>query len=183
MSIRDEINNRIAEGRLFRLTPLFSSDGKERTVLMSEEINRLVTGPWEEGPMGNRCSGLRAELENFVSGAPISVCWIPFEANGNHQLGRLDKIEDGVWDYRSTNPPPGLRVFCRFAEKDVLVAFTCSPRSVHVSWLDRLPLLGRQSREWKRAILECRAEWAKLFPAYQPISGGSIDDYISNPVV
>jgi hypothetical protein len=43
MSIRVEINNRIAEGRLFRLRPHVQSDPNERTVLMSSEIHQLVS--------------------------------------------------------------------------------------------------------------------------------------------
>jgi hypothetical protein len=96
-------------------------------------------------------------------------------------MGRLDA--DEVWDLRSQAPPPGLRVFCRFAEKDVLVALTCSPRSVPVPWLNRLPLLGRSSREWRDAIVGCRREWNVLFPAHQPLSGVDLSDYISNAVL
>ncbi len=183
MSIRDEINYRIDEGRLFRLEPRIVGDAKERTVLMSMEINLMVNGPWSDGPMGNRCAILRAELENFVSGEPITVCWNPFRANDTHQMGRLDKVEDEIWDYRSVHPSPGLRIFCRFAEKDVLVALTCSPRSVQVSWLSRLPLLRGSSSEWKIAKRECRAEWAKLFPAYSPMTGENVNDYITNAVL
>ncbi len=158
-------------------------DAKTRTVLMSYEINSMVNGPWPDGPMGNRCARLRAELENFVSGEPITVCWNPFEARDTHQMGRLDKVADEIWDYRSVDPKPGLRIFCRFAERDVLVALTCSPRSVPVSWLPRLPLLKGVSNEWKIAKRECRAEWAKLFPTYAPISGEHVNDYITNAVL
>ena len=143
----------------------------------------MVNGPWESGPSGNRCARLRADLENFVSGAPITVCWEPFKGRKIHQIGRLDKVEEEVWDYRCNDPEPGLRIFCRFAENDVLVALTCSPRSVPVSWLARMPLLGRNSREWKLAKKECCAEWRKLFPAYPPLTGENVDDYISNAIL
>ncbi len=65
MSIRVEINNRIAEGGLFRLRPHVQSDPNERTVLMSSEIHEQVSGPWPDGPMGVRCGYLRADLESF----------------------------------------------------------------------------------------------------------------------
>jgi hypothetical protein len=153
MSIRNEINARIAENRLFLLKPLNEKDNKRRTVLMSNEINQLVTGPWVDGPMGARCARLRADLENLVTAEDIIVCWEPFEAR-NEQIGRLCPVRDEVWDLRSQDPKPGLRIFFRFAEKDVFVALTCAPRSVPVSWLHRLPLLGQESREWRNAIVE-----------------------------
>jgi len=182
MSIRVEINNRIAERRLFRLRPHVRSDPNERTVLMSSEIHELVSGPWPDGPMGIRCGYLRADLESFVANDVMTVCWDPFKAR-DAKIGRLCPIADEVWDLRSQAPPPGLRVFCRFAEKDVLVALTCRPRSVPVPWLNKLPLLGSNSREWRHAIVECRREWNVLFPAHQPLSGVDLSDYISNAVL
>lgn len=152
-------------------------------VLMSAEIDTMVNGAWESSIAGNRCAIVRANLENFVSGEPIKVCWEPFEADDKHQMGRLDPVRDGVWDYRHVDPKPGLRIFCRFAEKDVLIALTCSPRSIPVSWLPRLPLGIWNSREWKLAIRECKAEWNKLFPTYPPLIGESVDDYLTNAVL
>jgi hypothetical protein len=182
MSIRDEINARIEERRLFRLKPLNEKDEKRRTVLMSEEINGMVSGPWPDGPMGLRCTRLRADLENVVTAEFITVCWDPFKAR-NEQIGRLDPVEDEVWDLRSQKPKPALRAFFRFAEKDILVVLTCSPRWVPVSWLRRLPLLGRETREWRRAIVECRSEWRKLFPAHEPISGTDINVYLTGAIL
>ena len=65
-------------------------------------------------------SGVLGSVRNDV----MTVCWDPFKAR-DAKIGRLYPIADEVWDLRSQAPPPGLRVFCRFAEKDVLVALTC----------------------------------------------------------
>jgi hypothetical protein len=182
MSIRIEIKRRIAEGRLFRLRPHVGSDPNERIVLMSSEIHNLVSGPWPDGPMGVRCGYLRADLESFVANDVMTVSWSSFEAR-DAKMGRLHPLADEVWDLRSQAPPPGLRVFCRFAEKDVLVALTCSPRSVPVPWLDRIPLLRRNSRAWRDPVVGCRREWDVLFPAHQPLVGVNLNDYISNAVL
>ena len=147
---------------------------------MSVELTEMVSGPWDDNQMGERCGRLRADLENFVTGAMMTVAWDPYEAT-DAQIGRLDPIGDEVWDFRCQEPSPGLRVFCRFAEKDVLVAMTCYPRSIPVPWLDRWPLKDKR-RRWRTAIVECRSEWTKLFPAYQPFTGGHLDDYLSNAV-
>jgi hypothetical protein len=182
MSIRHEINARIEEGRLFCLKPLNDKDHKRRTVLMSVEINTMVSGPWPDGPIGTRCARLRADLENIITAENLTVCWEPFEGR-NEQIGRQKPIKDEVWDLRSRKPKPGLRAFFRFAEKDVLIFLTCSPRSVPVSWLNRLPLLGRESREWRNAIVECRNEWKKLFPTYEPIGGSDINVYLTGAIL
>jgi hypothetical protein len=182
MSIRDEINARIEEGRLFRLKPINAKDGQRRTVLLSEEVNGIVSGPWPDGPTGCRCGRLRADLENLITAEFITVCWDPFKAR-NEQIGRLHRVEDEVWDLRSQKPKPGLRAFFRFAEKDVFVVLTIAPRSVPVSWLSRLPLLRGESREWRNAILECRTEWKKLFPAHEPIHGANINVYLTGAIL
>jgi hypothetical protein len=97
-------------------------------------------------------------------------------------MGRLDPTKDSVFDIRS-NERPGVRVFCRFAEKDVLVAFTCAPRSVEISWLDKIPLGDRYSREWKRGVFECKQKWSEIFPAHEPVKGDDLSDYLSKAVL
>jgi hypothetical protein len=177
MSIREQINARIAEGRLFPLKPLNEKDNKRRTVLMSLEISELVMDPWPPaGPMGARCARLRADLESLITAENVTVFWKPHKGR-TEQIGRLCPVSDEVWDLRSQDPSPGLRVFFRFAEKDVFVALTCAPRSVPVPWLPRLPLLDE--REWRRAIVTCRSQWRILFPAHEPISGSSPDAYLT----
>jgi hypothetical protein len=180
MSISDEISARIKEGRLFRLKPINDKDDQRRTVLMSKDVNGIVSGPWADGPIGFRCSRLRADLENLITAEFITVCWDPFK---NEQIGRLHRVDDEVWDLRSQKPKPGLRAFFRFAEKDVFVVLTIVPRSIPVSWLSRLPLLGRESREWRNALLECHTEWKKLFPAYEPIHGANINVYLTGAIL
>lgn len=182
MSITNEINRRIAEGRLFRLEPSIPGDPEIRTVLVSVEMNDLLIGRWQTETMRRRCGRLRADLESFVIGERVTVCWEPFQAR-NAKIGRLHPIEDEVWDLRSQDPKLELRVFFRFALRDVLVALTCSPRSVEVPWLRRAPLKDRASSEWKSALVECKAEWNKLFPAHDPHSGDDIHGYISSNVV
>jgi hypothetical protein len=184
MSIRDAIDNLLDEkpARLFKLKPLNEKDSKRRTVLMSQEIANLVYGPWPDGRMGNRCARLRGDLENLITAKNIAVCWEPFEGR-DEQIGRLYPVRDEVWDLRSQDPHPGLRVFFRFAEKDTFVALNCSPRSVEVSWLNRIPLLGRTSRQWRNAMVECRAEWRRLFPTYDAHTGSNVNEYLTGGTV
>jgi len=177
MSIRSEWQKQVAEGELFRLSP-FPGDPSRRTVVASREVNNLVSGEWEEGAEGNRRARLLATLQNIVAGRRIVVCMTPFKAR-IAILGRLDPIEESIWDIRCQDKP-ALRVFCRFLEKDVLFALECRPRSIKVDWLNWLPLGDRHSKEWERAIASTKRQWSMHFPAAQFVSGDNLDDYVSN---
>jgi putative component of toxin-antitoxin plasmid stabilization module len=176
MSIREEWQKHVANCTLFEVKPL-DGDPSARTVLMSKEIQGLVEGPWE-GEQGKRCAKLLATLQSIVVGAHLVVNLDPYSAR-EARMGRLHPIEDGIWDIRSRDKP-GLRVFCAFLERDVMVTFICSPRSVSVSWLHRLPLGIGNSIEWENAIKATKREWAKLFPANTPVTGDNLNEYLSN---
>jgi len=177
MSIRDSIAFWVGEGRLHELKLVFESDQIQRTMIISDEIYQLLNGPWGDGAWERRCGFLKGTLETFVRGQEIGVCLKPYKA-AKAYMGRLDEPEDEVWDIRSIDPNPGVRIFGRFAEIDVFVGLIWSPRSVKIPASQRLPLGPRDSVEWKTAILECKSEWRKLFPSYQPIHGEEIYEYI-----
>jgi hypothetical protein len=181
MSIRQEWMRHVRDGTLFRLGFLVPGRPEKRTLLMSQEINTLVSGPWSSDLMEDRCYRLRANLESILAGDRLTVCWEPYEGEPRHQIGRLAEPEEEIWDIRSVDKP-GLRTLFRFAELDVLVAFTCSPRSVPIPWMNRLPLLGRKSKDWKRAKAETKRQWGILFPAHEPHKGNHLSDYLSNAI-
>jgi hypothetical protein len=169
MSMRELWTKRVRDGELFKLGFMIPGGGPERrTVLLSPEMNKLVCGPWENSDTGARFARLRAELENILAGERLVVCWTPGKGRHNHQIGRLDPPEDNIFDIRSLDPSPGLRVIFHFAEKDVLFTHSCYPRSRSVSWFDSMPLLDRRSKHWSRAIKDSKQNWSMLFPKYDP---------------
>jgi hypothetical protein len=169
MSLRDEIGHRLREGRLFKLLPMLDGDRVERTMLVSEEVHAAVNGPWDSAD-ADRMARLRADLDNFTEGAAISISQEPFRKPKTTYLARTHPPEDEVWDIRSRDPKPGIRVLGRFAEKDVFIALV---------WNHREALGGPGSKEWRDFIERCKAEWRRLFPTYPPHSGRRIDDYVS----
>lgn len=181
MSINDLIEHWISEERLWRLEPTLESDPVDRCLLISSEIKQLIDGPWPDKEWEKRCNYLRAELESFVKGEEVRLCLEPYEADTAF-MGRLFKPSDEVWDIRSRRMRPSLRVFGRFARRDLFVAFFWSPRSLQLPYSQRLPLGDRDSEEWRLAIKETKAEWRKLFPSFNPIHGESHDIYASNAV-
>lgn len=155
-----------------------NNDRSGRTVLMTDEVSRLVSEPWGEGDEAIRRAILVQSLQNFVSGRRLVVCMEPFDARNAH-VGRLGPIEDSVFDIRCQESP-ALRIFCRVVEKNVLLAVTCRPRSKELPWLNWLPLGDRHSKEWKLAVQTVSREWPKYFPAHGPICGDDLNDYFSN---
>ena len=183
MSIRELWKKRVDDGELFRLKFLIPGSSERRTILLSPEMNELISEPWADTEMGMRCARLRAQLEDILAGEKQVVCWEPGKARDHHQIGRLEPLDDNVFDIRSVCPPPALRIIFHFAEKDVLVTHLCSPRSVPIPWLHRISLSGRSSKAWRNAIKESNAQWSTLFPRHSPHSGVQIDDYLSNAVL
>ena len=160
MSIESEIGARVSEGRLILLRPLAPGTGMTRVLLMTEMVRDALDGPWSSTDDEDRFSRLRADLEHFATGRFIDP----------NYLKRMKKTEE-VWTIRSVRPRPSLRVFGRFAMRDVLVA---------THHRDRKTLGGFISREWRREIRYCKAQWRTLFPSYEPLSGEDINDYVSN---
>jgi hypothetical protein len=182
MSIRDSITVRIEEGRLWQLRPILDSDPVKRTMIISHEIRQLIDGPWPNNKgWARRCGRLRADLETFVKGERIGLCLTPYAA-GTAYMGRLDKPTDEVWDIRSRDPDPGLRVFGRFPDRDLFVALIWSPRSIEIVHSQRPSLGDRNSIQWKTAIRETKAEWRKLFQPYEAFHGEVHDDYVSKSI-
>jgi hypothetical protein len=180
MSIQGLIDQRVSEGRLFELRPRMQDDPIERSLYVSEEVWRLVDGPWESDSIARRCGRLRDDMERFVAGRYVALSLTPYEAK-TALFGLLDATEDGIWDFRSCDPEPGLRLFGAFADTDTFVALTCAPRSVPVEFLQRRPLLD--SHEWAIAIRACKAEWRKLFHSYRPHTGGNASDFVSTDFI
>jgi hypothetical protein len=183
MSIRDEINARLIEQppRLFPLERSLKSDPESRSMLISEELKSLLDGPWEHSELRYRAGRLRADLEEFIKGEEITVCLKPFAAKTAY-MGRLAPVTDGLWDIRSRDPSPALRVVGLFAETDLFVALRWAPRSRSVKWTAKPPLGPRDSREWRDMTVQCKTDWKNLFHSFLPITGECVNDYISESV-
>src|ERR1041384_7860822 len=101
MSIRDEINSRIAERRLFRLPHSLMGVATARTVFVSEPLYEITAGPWTHDAEGMRFAELRAHLDVFTGGGLISLAADPYKKPKATYLAAIDPVDDGVWDIRS----------------------------------------------------------------------------------
>ena len=172
MSIRDEINHRIREGRLFHLPHAIPSAPTGRTMFVSQEIVPLAFGPWV-GRTAHRFAQLRAHLDAFTENRLISVAVDPYDKANSAYLAPIDPISDGVWDIRSIDPSPAIRVLGCFAEIDVFVSLI---------WSYRKDLGGPGSKEWRDFRERAKASWRNLFPTYRPLIAGTPNEYISQNI-
>lgn len=141
-----------------------------RQMYVSEEIHGLLVGPWAEPEWEERFNYLRADLDRFIEGSLIPIAREPYKGKTSYML-RLQPPADEVWEIRSRDPEPSIRVFGRFAEKDIFIALT---------WALRADLKHPGSREWRDASVGCKTDWIKLFHPYLPKSGADIHGHISN---
>lgn len=168
-----DIEERCKDGRLFRLKPRLGVTS--RTLAVSRSIQTLLDGPWESRAEEERYGALYADLEKYVAGGVLTFSDRPRD-NKRAYFAALDPLEDGIWEIRSINPRPALRVFGYFVAVDVFVAL----------WADERKYLGQYgSREWVKAAKTCRGEWDRLFPGETPPLTGSrnLHDYISQGAI
>jgi hypothetical protein len=161
MSIDDEIGNRVAERRLFPMRPKAPGAAERRVMFVSEWLNRPLASDTVADV--ERIARLEAQLSHFVEGGIVD--W--------NYMRPLKKPAHAVFEIRSRRPRPSIRVFGRFAQKDVFVALSAALRA---------PLAGEGSRPWRDEIVRCHSLWRQLFPTYDPLTGDSLHDLISENV-
>ena len=161
MSIQQEIMARAEEKppRLFEVLPRLPNAPEERFLFVTPEIQSMLVGPWSSEAQEIRWARLKADLDHFVEGGLINQGY----------MKPLRKRSDEIWEIRSREPAPSIRVFGRFADIDVFVATTWAERSF-------LELFD----QWRRHKRRCNAQWQQLFLAYPPRTGVTIHDYISH---
>jgi hypothetical protein len=132
-------------------------------MFVTQGIQALLDGRTEDEITEERFGALRADLEVFVTESTLYP----------HYLFWLTPRGDQVWEIRSVEEVPSLRVLGRFAAPDVFVSLTIE---------ERAELEGWNSLQWKRAIRTCAQRWGTIFPAHPPHSGEQASDFFSGAV-
>lgn len=173
MSIHNEISYYVANNRLVELPPLMGAT--KRKIYVGEELFWLISSVHSNPILMTRSGTLRADLDHFSQGGLISVAQDPFKGGKAAYIKQLHPTYKEIWEIRSRNPDPGLRVFGRFADTDIFIALSCHMRK---------SLGGPKDRNWRDAIIDCKTKWDHLFPTYNPKSAGGQNvyptDYISS---
>src|SRR5260370_22021007 len=98
----------------------------KRHLLLSVEVRSAIDGPWDNAEEERRLAYLRGDLDAFVTGRRISIALDPYDKDKKAYLAKVDPAGADIWDLRSIDPSPGVRVLGCFAEKDLFVALVWS---------------------------------------------------------
>ena len=180
MSIADRVTSLVSDGRLHLVEPLDASLEVKRVMVVSDDIQNMLDGPWSTSGLERRAGRLRADLEMFVRGQFLTVSMTPYQHKTAY-MGLLEPPKRGFWDIRSRDPKPGLRVLGHFADVDLFVALVWHPRSVEVD--GRSPLRNAQGLNWEFAKIQCEEMWQEMFPNHRPRIREKISDFISEDAI
>lgn len=163
MSIEEHIRDLVQRGCLFPVLPPYASSKIRRRMFVTLKLQEAVSNPPND--LEARFIDLHADLVLFVTGR-----WIP-----PNYLKHLEPTRLGVWEIRSHQYEPQIRVFGQFAKRDVFIGF---------SYRLRDELGGIQSPFWNHEIRRVRDNWNDLFSSYRAkttadkhkLFTGAIDD-------
>lgn len=175
MSTWKQVNSPTGQA-IYDVPQSFPGLQKRRTILCSGFIKNVLTGVNATAEEIMRGRELWANLDYFIDGHRIFLR--PLFSTGEPAfMALLEPPPNEVWEIRSIDPSPSLRIFGSFISKDVFVALT---------WAARKDLQGRYSKEWRVAIQEFKEEWQVYFGNRLPLSGSYAnvnkyqDTYLSN---
>lgn len=165
MSIQNELARLRRSGDLVWLPPKRHEEKVVRRVFLAADVYNRLLAPREEEV--ERMAFLRADLDRFTTGGFIVV------GNKRHKtclLKQMDPPDEEVWEIRSRQPRPSLRLLGGFAATDCFVCLSLHGRDE----------LGKaNSREWRDAINQMKAQWRRFFLTYKRYRGDRLNDYIS----
>lgn len=132
-----------------------------RHMYLERELHERLFHSYEDDSVEERHAQLQSDLEQFVTARRLPPTYIRL----------LAPTSKGVWEIRSVQPNPGIRVFGLFIKKDSFLA-------THYEY--RRELGGFNDRAWKLASRRSRGIWSKLFTTmYKPRLSDNIHELIS----
>lgn len=134
-----------------------------RAMLVSADVMQTLEATTNDALTDERLGRLRADLEVFVSEPVIYPKYMFW----------LTPKRDFVWEVRSVEDEPSIRVLGRFIGHDAFVALTVETRD---------ELKGWNSPSWKRAIRTCVQRWNTIFNPYPCHTGSKPDDFFTGSV-
>lgn len=162
MSMDSLIEQSLSDGRLFRAHPFHPATKIARLICVSGSIWEYLTGS------EIRAGQLHAELDSFTGGDNIVISMKPRGADTAF-IGILEPPTDGIFDIRSRDPRPGMRILGAFARRDYFIGLVLRQRKFLLTESD-----------WDIAIAECKRKWRRRFYELLPLTGASPNDFLSN---
>lgn len=171
MSIRDQLQMALNAGWIVNVQPTLPGLPHLRAIFAVNRLWQEISDELEATDTAIRTGRLLADLDRFLSGQAITVGRRP---RTNCFLKLLCPHDQEIWEIRSTDPRPSLRIFGRFVATDAFVATNKGPRTDYGA---------KGSVEFAAAITECQIEWRRAFSTWEPHSGAYPNDYISEKCI
>jgi len=140
-----------------------------RDVYVTQEVHGFLEPEWGDAIEERKAGELRGDFDNFTAGRRLLVTLR--RRPGREDLKRLEKAREEIWELKS-KAPPEIRVFGRFADRDVFIALT-------FAWRDHIQSDG--DFDYYKSV--AKRQWRLLFPSHEPFTGVRADDYVSNATV
>ena len=178
MSTEEEIAEAVRSEALYKVRLEFPSDTVRRRMWLHRELRAELRVVYEEEgeEAQKRLASLEKDFESFVKEEHVLMGLKPFN-HKNADFGLLSPVSKGLWDLRSRDPGPGLRVFGAFIGVDAFVALSWAPRSI--GWGGKRQLGNADSIEYQIALLEAEERWNAALPNSSPIVGKLAHEYVS----
>lgn len=176
MSIESILRECVCDGRLVEVQSLLGGHRRRLVFAPPNVLRELDPATACEIDRGN-AGQLRAWIDGFTRGRTITV---GSDRNRHVDLKILNPRADEVWELRKRQTP-STRIFGRFAVKDVFIATNIRTTAdlFSLEWVTN----GRiRWPVWREEIRRCKAIWRSLFHTYPPVSGGDLDDYLSDAI-
>jgi hypothetical protein len=142
-----------------------------RVIYVEDRLFQDITAPTDF-----RIGVLWTDLDRFSLGGRITVGYGP---EPTCMMKCLDPRADEIWEIRSKDPDPQVRVFGRFCGPDEFLA-------THATYRDHLgdPRKTKfEGNHWPAEIQRCNQIWDQICHGEPPYSGNTINDYITTNVV
>lgn len=176
MSIDSILRACVCDGRLVEVRP-FLGGPRQRLVFAPCDVVRELDPDTchQVGP--ENAAQLRAWIDGFTAGRKVTV---GSDRNRLVDMKILNPQVEEVWEIRKRDTP-STRIFGRFAMKDVFIAtnIRTSAELFSSRWVSE----GKVKWPvWRAEILRCKANWRSLFQNYNPVSGSTLDEYLSDAI-
>jgi hypothetical protein len=170
MSLVDEVNKLCGAGHLYQVPQSGFQLPQRRTIYGSGLIRTLLSGIGADQDQRLRVLELQADFDYFIDGHKVNLRSLR-SVEESAFMALLEPPSYEVWEIRSIDPAPSIRVFGSFVQLNTFVALT---------WAWRNELGAKYSSEWRAAIQEFKEEWELYFGTIRPISGRYPDAYLTN---
>ena len=167
MSIAAAARRLVLNGHLVDRPSSFTG-ARARRMFVTLEIDGHAQRPFPETFDGNRFAELASFLDAFCELNEITVSEDPDKKPWDVMLARVHPVNEDFWSMRIVDPPntPGLRLLGGFCAKDEFVA---------LKWEFRESIY-----DFDGEVNELKEAWRDHFGDLQPLSGSTVNEYLSN---